>query len=64
MSMLIDAEIVNAIVLAAVLEADLGLHARLTHRPPCRSLVIVQSQPEVGMYRFTASGIAVFERIG
>ena len=33
MSMLIDAEIVNAIVLPAVLEADLGLHARLNTGP-------------------------------
>ena len=30
MSMLIDAEIVNALVLAAVLEADLGSHRKIT----------------------------------
>jgi hypothetical protein len=30
MSMLIDAEIVNAVVLAAVLEADLGSHRKIT----------------------------------
>jgi len=35
MSMLIDAEIVNAIVLAAVLEADLGSHRKITRFRSC-----------------------------
>jgi hypothetical protein len=40
MSTLLDAEIVNAVVLAAVLEADLGLHRKVTRFRLLRPIVL------------------------
>jgi hypothetical protein len=56
MSMLIDAEIVNAIVLAAVLEADLGSHRKITRFRLLRPVLLAAAVVPLFLEKVTTHG--------
>ena len=56
MSTLIDAEIVNAVVLAAVLEADLGRHRKITRFRLLRPVLIAAAIVPLFLEKVTTHG--------
>jgi hypothetical protein len=56
MSMLIDAEIVNALVLAAVLEADLGSHRKITRFRLLRPVLLAAAVVPLFLEKVTTHG--------
>jgi hypothetical protein len=56
MSILIDAEIVNVLVLAAVLEADLGSHRKITRFRLLRPILLAAAVVPLFIEKVTTHG--------